>query len=323
MIDTTATDSTGPESGDAATGARHAAMPTPLDLSRDDGTGIPTRMLVFGMTNRQGTVRFADLLSVGTACGFTSDQIRSCVRRLVSEGMYTREGTGSEGTLTATELGAAELRSGLARSVLAYAQDAAGRGWDRTWHLTAFAVPETRRSERDQFRHYLRILGGAALQNGLYVSPHAWESEVIEAATRLGIESFVVCAPTTALNVGGVTDPRELAASLWPIDELAERYEAFTAAYSAVPDYLAQLLTSRTPLDEPDWLAGVLHIAVRFSECFNADPMLPPELLPRPWPGREAREVLARCRKLGVLTRAHHEAPAFFWMFDDAIAHLP
>ena len=47
------------------------------------------------------------------------------------------------------------------------------------------------------------------------------------------------------------------------------------------------------------------------------------ELLPKPWPGREARDLLARCRRLGVLARSEKSGPALFTVFDDAIAHLP
>ena len=55
----------------------------------------------------------------------------------------------------------------------------------------------------------------------------------------------------------------------------------------------------------------------------RSDPLLPPELLPRPWPGKEARDLLARCRKLGVLAREDKDGPALYRVFDDAIAHLP
>ena len=59
------------------------------------------------------------------------------------------------------------------------------------------------------------------------------------------------------------------------------------------------------------------------AEVVEADPLLPPELLPRPWPGKDARELLARCRKLGVLAREDKDGPALYRVFDDAIAHLP
>jgi phenylacetic acid degradation operon negative regulatory protein len=299
-------------------------MPMPLDLSSEDGTGIPTRLLVLGLTDRRGTVRMPDLLRVGEACGLGAEQIRSCMRRLVNEGLFRRsENVSTESEYVATELGRIVIDSNLQRSLLAYAQDAAGRGWDRNWHLIAFAIPEPERTARDQLREHIRRLGGAQIQKGLYVSPHRWEPEVAKEVDLLGLGSYVTTAATDSLSVKGHSDPRDIARSLWPLDELSASYSRFVEQYQHVPEYLESLLQSRSRLSDSDWLPGVLHIAVRFSESFNEDPLLPPELLPRPWPGRQARELLARCRKMGVLTRADPSAPSFFRLFDDAIAHLP
>ena len=73
-------------------------------------------------------------------------------------------------------------------------------------------------------------------------------------------------------------------------------------------------------LAEADFLPGALVIGIKFQECFNTDPLLPPELLPRPWPGRRARELLARSRRLGILVREQHNRPALFAPFDDIVA---
>src|SRR5205814_3033424 len=56
---------------------------------------------------------------------------------------------------------------------------------DRQWRLVAFAVPESRRPARDTFRDRLLALGGAAVQGGLYVSPHPWHKDVQAEADRL------------------------------------------------------------------------------------------------------------------------------------------
>ena len=58
-------------------------------------------------------------------------------------------------------------------------------------------------------------------------------------------------------------------------------------------------------------------------ECFADDPLLPPELLPRPWPGRAARELLVRSRRLALLLREQHNRPALFRSFDDLIESIP
>ena len=288
----------------------------------DDQT-LPTRLMVLGLAHHDGTVYGRELYRVAVDCGIGIETVRSCVRRLISEGIFEREGEGRDAVFRATAAGRSLLGVTQQRHLLAYAQDAAGRGWDRRWRLVSFAIPESQRSARDAFRDHLLALGGAAVQPGVYVSPHHWEDDIHAEVQRLGIAEHVTLASTDDLNVGGTTDPRRIVAALWPLDDLAERYRSFIDSYQGVPSELEAMRRRGERIGEHDFLAGVLHLAIRFNECFESDPLLPPELLPRPWPGREARELLARCRKLGVLAREDKGGPALYRVFDDAIAHLP
>jgi phenylacetic acid degradation operon negative regulatory protein len=280
---------------------------------------IPTRVLVLGMAHQDGTILASELYPVAEACGQTGDQVRSCLRRLVAEDLFTRVGEGRDAVFHATEPGMRALGASLERTRLAYAQDAAGRGWDRKWRLIAFAIPETRRTARDAFRDHLLELGGASIQNGLYVSPHRWEKDAVAEAQRLGLEQHVTVASTDDLEIGGVRDPREIASRLWPIDQLADRYQRFIDIYDRIPGDLEQMRREKRRLTEAEFLPGALVIGIKFQECFAADPLLPPELLPRPWPGRNARELLARSRRLGILLREEHNKPQLFAPFDDIL----
>jgi phenylacetic acid degradation operon negative regulatory protein len=293
-------------------------------ISTVGGAGTPpTRLLVLGMAHRDGSIIASELYSVLEPCGLTVDQVRSQMRRLVAEGLFERDGEGRDATYRATPAGAAALAAVTTRHTLAYAQDAAGRGWDRMWRIVAFAIPESRRADRDAFRDTLLRLGAAPLQNGVYVSPHRWEKEVQGEIERHDIAQYVNLATTEDLSVGGVTDPRRIAATLWPLDDIARRYQEFIEAYRGVPEMLERMRRSGRRISEEEWLPGALLIAIRFNQSFEIDPLLPPELLPRPWPGREARQLLAACRKLGILTREDKSGPALFSVFDDAISNLP
>jgi phenylacetic acid degradation operon negative regulatory protein len=282
-----------------------------------DSPAIPTRTLVLGMAHEDGTILASEVYPVAEACTLSPEQVRSCLRRLVSEGLFTRAGEGREATYRATPAGLRVLESAVERTRLAYAQDAAGRGWDRLWRLVAFAIPETKRPARDGFRDVLLDLGGAPIQNGLYVSPHDWCDEVRAAAERLDVLEHVTLCATDDLEVGGVRDPRALAAMLWSLEDLADLYRDFVDLYSGIPAALEQMRRAKQRLTETDFLPGALYIGLRFQECFNLDPLLPPELLPRPWPGREARDLLIRSRRLGVLVREDHDRPRLFSFYDE------
>jgi phenylacetic acid degradation operon negative regulatory protein len=280
---------------------------------------VPTRVLVLGMAHHDGTILAEELYPVAEACGQTADQVRSCLRRLVNEGLFTRTGEGREATFRATDDGLRALDSTLARTRLAYAQDASGKGWDRRWRLVAFAIPESKRTARDAFRDHLIELGGAVVQNGLYVSPHRWEADARAEAERLDVAHHVTTATTDDLEVGGVRDPRDLAAKLWPIGQLADRYRSFVELYQQIPDALDAMRRQKRRLTEAEFLPGALVIGIKFAECFNVDPLLPPELLPKPWPGRTARELVVRSRRMGILLREEHNKPRLFAPFDDVI----
>lgn len=283
---------------------------------------IPTRVLVLGLAHDDGTIRADEVYEVGEACGQTAEQLRSCLRRLVAEDLFTREGSGRAAVYSPTEAGRTNLDRGMQRVRLSYAQDRAGRGWDRRWHLAGFAVPEARRSARDGFRDLLLGMGGAPLQGGLYVSPHEWEDDVRREAKRLGMTDHLLLAGTAELEVNGVRDPRELAASLWPLDEVAARYERFVELHHRVPEQLEALKARHGRMADADFLPLALGIAVDYSECSARDPYLPPELLPRPWPGRAAREIIVRSRRLALLLRAESGRPALFGLFDDMLESL-
>ncbi len=283
---------------------------------------IPTRVLVLGMTHEDGTIETAELLPVAEACGQTAEQLRSCLRRLVGEGLFVREGTGRRARFRATEKGLQALGGDLERTRLAYGQDLAGRGWDGHWRLVAVAVPESRRAARDAFREQLRALGGAPIQGGLHVSPHDWTKDVVAAAERLGILSSITLATTSDLAVGGERDPRELARSLWPVDRLAASYDAFNTRYERVLDYLLEMRARHEHMADTVFLPGALGMAVEYADCFRDDPLLPPDLLPRPWPGRRARDLIQRTRRLALSLRTGGDRPALFRTYDDAIERL-
>jgi phenylacetic acid degradation operon negative regulatory protein len=274
------------------------------------------------MVHADGSVQTAELLPVAAACGLSADQVRSCLRRMVAEGLYVREGSGKDTRYVPTEDGRRAVDGYLERTRLAYAQDRAGRGWDRHWHLVAFGIPESRRAGRDALRDRLILLGGAAIHNGLYVSPHPWEDDVRPVAEAHGVLDAVTLVSTDELAVGGDADPRRLAARLWPLDDLARRYEAFIEHHTFVAGYLEDLRANRGHLDDEEFLSGALRTTVEFQAVFNDDPLLPPELLPRPWPGRAARELFLRNRRLGVQLRSTGGPPKLFAAYDSLIESL-
>ncbi|MEU1024194.1 PaaX family transcriptional regulator C-terminal domain-containing protein [Streptomyces sp. NPDC005904] len=274
---------------------------------------IPTRMLVHALIREDGTVRADELYTVANTLGMSDQQVRLCVKRLVAEGRFTHEGRGRKAELHAT----ADTMRALAPNAdflrHAFQQDAGLAPWDGVWHLAAFAVPESARTARDSLRETLVHLGGAPLQGGLYVCANPWEPYVEEAAHHLGAHDALTLLTTTDLRRGATQEPAELARQLWPLQEIAERYHRLSRL--ARPRLAA--LTGPERLSPSALLTIAVELAAELTRAMEPDPLLPPPLLPQPWPGTQARELVTRC--WAALHRQEHDEarPVLFRLYAD------
>ncbi|MGW7452817.1 PaaX family transcriptional regulator C-terminal domain-containing protein [Streptomyces sp. NPDC054787] len=259
--------------------------------SRADKPEIPTRLLVHALVREDGTVDADELYTVAGILDMTDQQVRLCIKRLVTEGRFTQEGRGRKAILRARADVTGSLAPEAAYVRHAYRQDTGLAPWDGTWHLFAFAIPESRRAARDTLREHLLYIGAAPVQSGLYVNAHP-VAELVEAQARhLGVLDTLTCFTTTDLRIGGVTHPRALSASLWPLQEIAARHEQLAA-------FAQSRLTELTEGPEPsdaERLTMAVALAAQFTAAMAPDPLLPPELLPQPWPGSHARRLTADC----------------------------
>ncbi|MFJ3979870.1 PaaX family transcriptional regulator C-terminal domain-containing protein [Streptomyces sp. NPDC090021] len=277
--------------------------------------GIGTRTLVFALVREDGTVDAGELYSVAEALGMTDQQVRLCLKRLVTEGRFTQEGRGRRARLLATADATGAVAPDAEYVRHAYRQDRGLAPWDGTWHLFAFAVPETARQSRDALRDTLLHLGAAPLQGGLYVAANAIGDIVETHARHLGVLPSLTRLTSRDLRVGEERDPARLAALLWPLDSIAERYEALAAL---AEDRAARLSPAGRPTDV-ERLTYAIELAAAFTTAMEPDPLLPPELLPRPWPGSRARALAARCwEALGADGRVTGSL-RLFRLYDEAL----
>lgn len=195
---------------------------------------VPTRLVVHALVREDGTVDGGELYGVAGALGMSDQQVRLCVKRLVAEGRFVQEGRGRRAVLRITgpagstgEGAALVPEAGFVRH--AYRQDRGLEPWDGVWHLFAFAVPESARAARDALRDTLTGLGAAPVQGGFYATPNAIGPYVRARAAELNVAAGLTCLSSRDLTVGGTGDPVALAARLWPLDEIAGRYEALRA----------------------------------------------------------------------------------------------
>ncbi|MFC8393033.1 MULTISPECIES: PaaX family transcriptional regulator C-terminal domain-containing protein [unclassified Streptomyces] len=278
-----------------------------------DHVEIPTRMLVHALIREDGTVSADELYTVAATLGMSDQQVRLCVKRLVAESRFTHEGRGRKAVLHATEDTTQALTPNADFLRYAFRQDAGLVPWDGVWHLAAFAVPESARTARDALRETLIHLGGAPLQGGLYVCANAWEPHVEAAAHRLGAHDALTLLSTTDLRRGDTREPAELARRLWPLPEIADRYHRL----SRIARPRLHRLTGTAGLSPSELLTIAVELAAELTRAMEPDPLLPPQLLPHPWPGTQARKLIARCWA-ALTERGHGEArPTLFRLYAD------
>ncbi|MFB7914727.1 PaaX family transcriptional regulator C-terminal domain-containing protein [Streptomyces sp. NPDC056061] len=284
---------------------------------------VPTRLLVHSLVREDGTVDAGELYAVAGILGMTDQQVRLCVKRLVAEGRFDHEGRGRKAVLRATADATGSLAPDADFVRHAYRQDRGRAPWDGVWHLFAFAVPEARRAARDALRDSLLRLGAAPVQGGFYASANPIEPYVEAEARTLDVLPAVTFLTSTDLRIGTVGRPADLAASLWPLAEITERYdrladlaesclteidrgaerqgeEPIGAAWGGEGMVArggggASVRGGGEPLPDAERLTMAVELAAEFTRAMEPDPLLPPELLPHPWPGRRARELTAAC----------------------------
>lgn len=275
---------------------------------------IPTRLLVLGMLGGDGELDASELHEVASASGMTEPQVRFCLRRLVAEGVLEQRGRGRAASYRSPTGTDAALLPELELVSFAYLQDEGRSPWDGQWRLVGFNIPESRRAARDTFRDHLVFLGAALLAGGLYASPNDWDELVVAEAARLDVARLVVRSRSSWLSVGGLDDPVRLAAALWPLRELAADYRAFEKRTRT------RLAALRKGTGDRELLAELFRSTVDFATTLEPDPLLPPELLPQPWPGAQARELMREAVERFRAELDEGARPAIFRAFDQVDA---
>jgi phenylacetic acid degradation operon negative regulatory protein len=205
------------------------------------------------------------LVQVGELFGITEGTIRTALSRMVAND----ELVSSEG---AYELSGPRLLERQAR------QSASRRATRHVWHgawVMAVVITDRRAADaRADLRAALESVRLSELREGVWLRPDnidvTWPAVVDEQ-----------CTIVHARDV----DPA-LVTRLWPLTEWADRANGLRAEIATLVD----------PLESGDTgaLADGFVVSAAVLRHFQADPLLPEELLPRDWPGRELREEYDR-----------------------------
>ena len=209
-------------------------------------------------------LRTAALVASAELLGVAPGTARVAISRMVAAGEL--EPT-ADGYRLAGHLLARQARQELSRT-------GATTSWDGTWR-TAIVPGEARSpAERTELRRAMTALRHGELRDGVWLRPD-------NLALGLLPWADAVAATQTVVVVGRVDASADLVARLWDLPRWA----------TGARDLLGELAPLQDRLDHHDStaLADGFVLAAAVLRHLQADPLLPPALLPDGWPGDELR----------------------------------
>ncbi len=260
---------------------RPRCLPLAGSVTREAFESAGPRDLVFTLfgeylLERRESVWVGSLISLLEPFGLSAGTVRTALSRMVKKGWLAARREGRLSYYSLTPQGRRLLEEGTERIFRPARRD----GWDGTWSLLAYSIPQGDRRLRDRLRHGLAWLGFGSIGNGVWVSPHDVTEEVEQLAERLALQDRFVCF--RARRVAGEAI-EELVSRCWDLDALAARYRDFVERWEVVRRRVAA--SRPTPKQCFALRFDLIHEFRRFP---LDDPDLPRTLLPDPWVGDEA-----------------------------------
>ncbi|MGH3416251.1 MAG: PaaX family transcriptional regulator [Actinocrinis sp.] len=218
--------------------------------------------------------------------GVGEDAVRATLARMVGRGLLERHRRGRKMYFGLTARAASVLRDGRDR---VWRLGAVNRGWDGTWTVVGFSLPEAWASERHDLRSRLVWAGFGPVQSGMWIA--AGRVDVAALVDGLDLNGHlrvfhgVAAAPTEAAAlIGGAFD----------LPGIAARYQMFRDRWGGVDGTLP---------GDGDPLARQLLLHTEWLNLVRQDPHLPAEHLPEGWPA-------AACEELFHRLAGHFDGPA-------------
>ena len=209
--------------------------------------------------------------------GVAETTSRVVLSRMRREGWFTTSRDGRQTSYALTARSIKMLDEGRTR-IFERGRD----GWDGTWRMVIYAVPEDSRAERDRARRTLTWHGFGPLAAATWISPHPRLDTVREALADLAATRIDLLESRALSRVAD----REMAFRCWDLDGLARDYMELVAAYEQLPSE-AELAA----LPGPEALRRQVELVASYRALPFRDPDLPAALLPEGWQGRRAHAL--------------------------------
>jgi phenylacetic acid degradation operon negative regulatory protein len=264
--------------------------------SRHDGAMAPKpRSLILDLFGEY--LRFADaqvrLGHLTTLLGdfdVSAATVRVTMSRLRREDWFTSEREGRETIYRLSDEMLGVLREGRTRI---FAEPT--RSWDGGWTMVIYQLSEDERQEREQLRKQLAWHGFGSLTTSTWLAPGDRRAVARELVGHLQQDRADVVRCTT----DGPEQDHDFTKRCWDLDELASDYQVFLAEHDELQGRAPKLTGADALVARTVLISHYRHFPFR-------DPQLPPELLPKGWPGDAAYKLFRTAHaELGPAARKY------------------
>ncbi|MGH3585086.1 MAG: PaaX family transcriptional regulator [Pseudonocardia sp.] len=218
-------------------------------------------------------VATSSVIDVLARVGISEHATRSTLSRMARRDLLHRVRRGRQVYVGLTWRSREVLHDGDAR---VWRTGAVHDGWDGTWTLLSFSLPDSWQRQRHELRSRLLWAGFGPLQGGLWIAPSPVDFTTVgaglEAAAHVKVFEARALPPT---------DVDTLVRDAWDLDAIAARYRGFLHRW-ADPQRRPQL---------PDGLALQLVLQTEWLQVIRRDPRLPVQHLPADWPAEPAQRL--------------------------------
>jgi phenylacetic acid degradation operon negative regulatory protein len=163
------------------------------------------------------------------------------------------------------------------------------RPWDGKWRLVLFDLPEQKNTARVRLRRFLKDQSFGYLQNSVWITPDPL-SELTKQLSGFG-EDVEALVTLEARPCAGESD-HAIVAGAWDFRRINRLYEKCIAVLNGLPGCDSEMpqpiarLQRWARLEQASWW-----------EAVHADPLLPEELLPREYRGKDAWQLRTQVLK--------------------------
>ncbi len=239
---------------------------------------------------RGGRVHVASLIRLVVPLGFSPNAIRLGLSRMARHGVFDIRKSGRRSYYSLNTKGLKWMEQGRVRAF-----EVERKRWDGKWRLLVYSIPETMRQLRDKLRYKLQGMGFANLSASFWISPNELQATLLK---YLEQTNMVDCVETFTADYTGQHSKKELAAAIWNVAELSDRYGNFYKKYGKLLSSYEKLAKTGRSMDSAECFARRFCMTAEYVALRLEDPMLPPELLPVDWVGLRAEKIYNRLLKL-------------------------